>query len=61
MFRSAGRGPAPHRSAWRSALVVAALLVGVAAAPAGPVAAAEPLTNLAHLDFLGDEVTPPAQ
>ena len=43
------------------------LLVGVMAAalltPVGGAGAAEPkpLTNLAHLDFLGDEVTPPQQ
>lgn len=61
MSRSADQRPTSNRSAWRSALVAAALLLGVSAAPAGPVAAAEPLTNLAHLDFLGDEVTPPAQ
>jgi YD repeat-containing protein len=61
MFRSADRGRAPHRSSWSTALVVVALVLGATAAPAEPVAAAEPLTNLAHLDFLGDQVTPPEQ
>jgi hypothetical protein len=60
--------PAPHpRGAARALLAaVVAALVGalVVAAPAGlPAASAadEPLTNLAHLDFLQDDVTPPAQ
>ena len=60
--------PARHpRGAARALLAaVVAALVGalVVAAPAGlPAASAadEPLTNLAHLDFLQDDVTPPAQ
>jgi hypothetical protein len=40
-------------------VTVALALSTVAAAPA--VAAPAPLTNLAHLDFLGDTVSPPAQ
>ena len=43
-------------------LTVLALTVAVLALPATPAAAGEArLTNLAHLDFLGDRVTPPAQ
>jgi hypothetical protein len=41
-------------------LVAALLLAGVMAAPTRAAAAA-PLTNLAHLDFLGDRVDPPEQ
>ena len=40
-------------------VTVALALSTVVAAPAA--ATSEPLTNLAHLDFLGDTVTPPAQ
>ena len=52
-------------------LVLLALLAGLlgaapatagrSAAAAQPAAADQPLTNLAHLDWLGDTVTPPAQ
>jgi YD repeat-containing protein len=54
----------PHRRLARSAplpvlVAVALLLTGVSASPVA--AAPAPLTNLAHLDFLGDTVTPPAQ
>ena len=49
-----------RRSAVLRALVALSLLVGLASA--GPTTAAPmPLTNLAHLDFLGDTVTPPVQ
>jgi hypothetical protein len=42
--------------------VVVAITLLLGAASAVPAAAARaPLTNLAHLDFLGDTVTPPAQ
>lgn len=47
------------------ALLAALGLTTVGAAPLGPVpaaaATATPLTNLAHLDWLGDTVTPPEQ
>jgi hypothetical protein len=44
------------------ALVLALLAALVVALPASPPAmAAAPLTNLAHLDWLGDQVAPPAQ
>ena len=44
------------------ALVLALLAALVVALPASqPAMAAAPLTNLAHLDWLGDQVTPPAQ
>ena len=44
------------------ALVLALLAALVVALPASqPALAAAPLTNLAHLDWLGDQVTPPAQ
>ena len=44
------------------ALVLALLAALVVAVPAAaPALAAAPLTNLAHLDWLGDRVTPPAQ
>ncbi len=44
------------------ALVLALLAALVVALPASqPAMAATPLTNLAHLDWLGDQVTPPAQ
>ena len=57
---------APRAPARALLAAVVAALVGalVVAAPAGlPAASAadEPLTNLAHLDFLQDDVTPPAQ
>jgi hypothetical protein len=42
-------------------LVAALLLAGVMAAAPTPAGAAAPLTNLAHLDFLGDRVDPPDQ
>jgi hypothetical protein len=41
-------------------VVAAVALVGTATVPAGA-EEREPLTNLAHLDFLGDRVDPPAQ
>jgi hypothetical protein len=41
-------------------LCMVALLVG-APGPAGAAGTREPLTNLAHLDFLGDRVDPPEQ
>ncbi|WP_081682559.1 hypothetical protein [Marmoricola sp. URHB0036] len=43
--------------------LIALVLAGVVLAPVGGAGAAEPtpLTNLAHLDFLGDRVTPPQQ
>ncbi len=41
--------------------VAAAALVVAPPAAAAPAAGAGPLTNLAHLDFLGDRVTPPEQ
>jgi hypothetical protein len=44
------------------ALVLALLAALVVALPASqPAMAAAPLTNLAHLDWLGDQVSPPAQ
>ena len=45
------------------ALLAALTLAGVVAAPARAAAPAPParLTNLAHLDFLGDRVDPPEQ
>ncbi len=44
------------------ALVLALLAALVVALPASPPAmAAAPLTNLAHLDWLGDRVAPPTQ
>ena len=44
------------------ALVLALLAALVVALPASPAAvAAAPLTNLAHLDWLGDQVAPPVQ
>jgi hypothetical protein len=43
-----------------AALVTLSLLVGLASAGTARAASA-PLTNLAHLDFLGDTVTPPSQ
>ena len=55
------RGPARALLVAVVAALVGALLV---AAPTGLTAASaadEPLTNLAHLDFLQDDVTPPAQ
>jgi YD repeat-containing protein len=55
---------APRRSPWLPAVVALGLLLGASApvaAAAGPAALTAPLTNLAHLDFLGDTVTPPAQ
>jgi hypothetical protein len=46
----------------RAAALATALLVTLGAgAPALGAAPATPLTNLAHLDFLGDSVTPPTQ
>jgi hypothetical protein len=47
----------------RALLPLLALLVavGVVGAPAAGAATRRPLTNLAHLDFLGDRVAPPAQ
>ncbi len=42
-------------------LVPVVSVTGPAVAGAESTAAAAPLTNLAHLDFLGDEVTPPEQ
>jgi hypothetical protein len=45
-----------------AAVVLALLAALVVAVPAGSAAAATaPLTNLAHLDWLGDQVSPPAQ
>jgi YD repeat-containing protein len=42
--------------------ILVAVALMLTSAPASPaVAAPAPLTNLAHLDFLGDTVTPPAQ
>jgi hypothetical protein len=42
--------------------ILVAVVLMLTSAPASPaVAAPAPLTNLAHLDFLGDTVTPPAQ
>ena len=60
------RPPTPAIPRLRRALValLAALtLAGVVAAPARATAQAPParLTNLAHLDFLGDRVDPPEQ
>jgi hypothetical protein len=43
------------------AVVLALLAALVVAVPAQPAMAAAPLTNLAHLDWLGAQVTPPAQ
>jgi hypothetical protein len=45
------------------ALLALVVTVGVVAAPAGAADPAPPvrLTNLAHLDFLGDRVAPPEQ
>jgi hypothetical protein len=43
------------------AVVLALLAALVVALPAQPAMAAAPLTNLAHLDWLGDQVAPPAQ
>ena len=52
--------PPPNR---RSRLVLVLLLAVAVAGVAAPARAAarEPLTNLAHLEFLGDRVDPPAQ
>lgn len=54
-----------RRSPWIPALVALALLLGASASPvtaADPAAVVTaPLTNLAHLDFLGDSVAPPPQ
>jgi hypothetical protein len=48
--------------ATRGRLTVLALAVALLALPAAPAVAREArLTNLAHLDFLGDRVTPPTQ
>jgi len=47
-------------SATLSALITLSLLVGLASAGTARAAPA-PLTNLDHLDFLGDTVTPPSQ
>jgi len=41
--------------------MLAVAVLGVAPAPARAAASREPLTNLAHLDFLGDRVDPPGQ
>ena len=43
------------------ALVASLIVSMVAAAPPATAATRQPLTNLAHLDFLGDRVSPPAQ
>jgi hypothetical protein len=48
------------RPAALAALVTFSLLAGLVA-PRSAQAAPGPLTNLAHLDFLGDTVTPPSQ
>src|SRR4029450_12394113 len=45
-----------------SVLTALAVALALAALPAAPAAAhVQPLTNLAHLAFLGARVTPPAQ
>ena len=44
-----------------AALTVLSLLVGLVSAGTARAAPAAPLTNLAHIDFLGDTVTPPPQ
>ena len=59
MFRSTEPRRASARYLLPVVVTVALVLNGLMAAPVG--AAAAPLTNLAHLDFLGDAVTPPAQ
>jgi hypothetical protein len=41
--------------------MLAVAVLGVAPAPARAAASRGPLTNLAHLDFLGDRVDPPGQ
>ena len=48
-------------SAAMPALVAFSLLVGLTSAGIARAAPEPPLTNLAHLDFLGDTVTPPSQ
>ena len=48
-------------SAALPALVTLSLLVGLTSAGIAQAAPEPPLTNLAHLDFLGDTVTPPSQ
>jgi len=48
-------------SAALPALVTLSLLVGLASAGTARAAPEPPLTNLGHLDFLGDTVTPPSQ
>jgi hypothetical protein len=60
MYRSTASRRIVSRSARFPLLVAVALLLGgMSSAPAA--AAQAPLTNLAHLDFLGDSVTPPPQ
>ncbi|MDQ5840916.1 MAG: hypothetical protein M3537_07200, partial [Chloroflexota bacterium] len=44
-----------------TALVTLSLLVGLTSAGIARAVSEPPLTNLAHLDFLGDTVTPPSQ
>jgi hypothetical protein len=60
MYRSTASRRLVSRSARLPLLVAVALLLGgMSSAPAA--AARAPLTNLAHLDFLSDSVTPPPQ
>jgi YD repeat-containing protein len=58
--RSFDRPSPSWSSAALPALVILSLLVGLTSAGTTR-AAPEPLTNLGHLDFLGDTVTPPSQ
>jgi hypothetical protein len=51
----------PVRRILLALLGLLATLIAVPVASAASVAAPAPLTNLAHLDWLGDTVTPPAQ
>jgi hypothetical protein len=60
MTRFVGNARHTGRPAAVAALVSFSLLVGIAG-PRTAQAAPAPLTNLAHLDFLGDTVTPPSQ
>ncbi|MDQ2940899.1 MAG: hypothetical protein M3R05_01780 [Chloroflexota bacterium] len=58
--RSVNNRTRTRPSATLAAAVAFSLLVGLASAGSA-LAARAPLTNLAHLDFLGDSVTPPSQ
>jgi YD repeat-containing protein len=59
MFRSTKSRRPSARSSLPVLVTITLVLSGVFAMPVA--AASAPLTNLAHLDFLGDAVTPPTQ